>query len=251
MLWYKSWLETRWRFFIGFALMLLSVASTVLTYPQVMKLLPLVPTNVPGEIGRRIQEAAELSRTFPGFVWSQAFRQNLANLATLFAVLLGTGNFLSRSSGALFTLSLPVSRQRLVAVRAAAGLLELSALAVIPSLGLPLLAPMVGASYGVGEALLHGLCLFVAGAVFFGIALLLSTFFSDPWRPLLSALAIACVLGFADAVVKVPAWSVFGVMSGETYFRSGTVPWGGLAVSAVVATALAYSAAVNLARRDF
>jgi ABC-type transport system involved in multi-copper enzyme maturation permease subunit len=251
MLWHKAWLETRWRFLIGFALMVLSAAGTVFTYPQVRELLPLVPLNVQGEIGRRIQEAAELSRTFRGYVWSQAFQQNLSHLVTLFAALLGTGSFLSRSGGALFTLSLPVSRQRLVAVRTAAGLLELFALAMIPPLTLPLLAPAVGASYGVGAALVHGLCLFAASAVFFGVALLFSTVFGDPWRPLLFALAIAFALAVAGALVKAPAWSVYGVMSGETYFRSGSVPWGGLAVSAAAAAALAYGAAASFARRDF
>src|SRR5260370_15354436 len=35
MLWYKSWLETRWRFLIGLVLLLFSALSTVFTYPQV------------------------------------------------------------------------------------------------------------------------------------------------------------------------------------------------------------------------
>ncbi len=43
MLWYKSWLETRWRFLIGLAILILSVVGTVLAYPRVTKLLPLVP----------------------------------------------------------------------------------------------------------------------------------------------------------------------------------------------------------------
>ena len=34
MLWYKSWLETRWRFLIGLALLMLSAAGTVLYYPH-------------------------------------------------------------------------------------------------------------------------------------------------------------------------------------------------------------------------
>ena len=51
---------------------------------------------------------------------------------TLFAVLLGTGGLLSQASGggALFTLSLPVSRNRLLGVRAATGLAELLVLAL-------------------------------------------------------------------------------------------------------------------------
>ena len=53
MLWYKSWLETRWRFVIGLVLLIFSACSAVLTYPRWSKLLPLTPTaDVSGEIGR-------------------------------------------------------------------------------------------------------------------------------------------------------------------------------------------------------
>jgi len=49
MLWYKAWLETRWRFAIGLALLTLSAAVTVLSYPAVMRvLLPGVTIEAPG-----------------------------------------------------------------------------------------------------------------------------------------------------------------------------------------------------------
>ena len=90
MLWYKSWLETRWRFLIALGLMMCTAAATVFTYPEVVKLLPLVPAQGAGEIGRRIRESAELAREYRGYVWSAWFRQNLTQWGTLFAVLLGT-----------------------------------------------------------------------------------------------------------------------------------------------------------------
>src|SRR5207244_4001658 len=138
MLWHKSWLETRWRFLIGLALLLCSAAATVFTYPQVMKLMPMVPTNVSGPLGERIREAADLARSYRGYVWSQWFRQNGRQWATLFAILLGTAGLLSQSNGALFTLSLPVSRRRLLSIRAASGLWELLLLAFIRSLAISL-----------------------------------------------------------------------------------------------------------------
>ena len=64
MLWYKSWLETRWRFVIGLALLILSAGATVLAYPQVLKLLPPGKPNLGGEIGRRVTEAMELARDY-------------------------------------------------------------------------------------------------------------------------------------------------------------------------------------------
>src|SRR5258707_3470285 len=158
MLWYKAWLETRWRFLIGLGLVLCSAGATVFAYPKVLELLKMVPTaDLSGELGRRINEAAILARDYRGYVWSNWFRQNLMQMWTIFAVLLGTGGLLSQVSGggALFTLSLPASRPRLLAVRAATGLVELLVLAVVPSLLIPLLSPAVGPTSGLGGTLVH------------------------------------------------------------------------------------------------
>jgi hypothetical protein len=255
MLWYKSWLETRWRFVIGLALLMFSAAGAVLAYPRVMSLLPLVPTfQVGGELGRRIREAAELMRDYRGYLWSQWLRQSMMQMTTLFAALLGTGGLLSQGSGggALFTLSLPVSRHRLLGVRAATGLAELLALAIVPPLLLPVLSPAVGQTYAVQDALVHGACLFVAGAVFFSLASLLSTVFSDVWRPILIVCFAAIALAICEPFVPVLSrHSIFSVMNGEVYFRRAGVPWLGLLASGAVSAAMLYAAIRNVARQDF
>ena len=251
MLWYKSWLETRWRFLIGLGMLICSAATLVLTYPQVIKLLPMVPTNLSGPLGERIREAAELSRSYRGYIWSQWFRQNLSQWSTLFAILLGTAALLVQSGGDLFTLSLPVSRARLLGVRAATGLAELFAIALIPSLLIPIVSPAIGESFGVGSAFLHGVCVFIATSVFFSIALLLSTVFSDAWRPLLITFAVALGLGLIDQFLRNPSFSLYGVMIAESYFRSGRVPWSGLLGSAAASMAFFCAAVVNIQRRDF
>lgn len=255
MLWYKSWLETRWRFVIGLVLLLFSACGTVLIYPEVTRLMSLVPNiDVGGEIGRRVRESAELAREYRGYVWSQWFRQNFLQLWVLFAVLLGTGGLLSQvgGGGGLFTLSLPVSRRRLVGVRAATGLAELAVLAFVPSLFLAAFSPVVGQRYAVGDALVHSACLLIAGAIFFSLAFLLSTRFSDVWRPLLIAAGAAAVIGTIEPL----AWDsarvgVFRVMAGEAYFRGGTIPWLGLGISALVSLIMLYAASWNIARQDF
>jgi hypothetical protein len=255
MLWYKSWLETRWRFVIGLVLLMCSAASTVFTYPQVVGLLSGMATpELGGALGQRVRETLELSRDYRGYVWSQAFRQNLLQMWALFAVLIGTGGLLSQGSGdgTLFTLSLPVSRNRVIGIRAATGLAELLALAFVPALLLSVLSPAIGQTYGIGDALIHGACLFVAGAVFFNLAILLSTLFSGVWRPLLIALGVATVLGLFDlAMGDRSRFSVFGVMSAESYFRGRGLPWLGLLASAAASAAMLYGAVINFARQDF
>jgi hypothetical protein len=251
MLWYKSWLETRWRFLIGLALLLCSAGATVLIYPKVLQLTRFVPANVSGEIGERIREAAALSREYRGYVWSQWFRQNLPQWGTLFAVLLGGAGVLSSSAGALFTLSLPISRARLLTVRAATGLGELFLLTFVPSLLIPLLSPAIGQRYSIADAIVHSVCFFVVVSAFFSLALLLSTYFDDVWRPILIALGIAFVLSLLNRVLNRPPYAGYGLMSAESYFRSGHLPWLGLLASAVISALLIWGAAINLTRRDF
>jgi ABC-2 type transport system permease protein len=255
MLWYKAWLETRWRFLIGLVLLMASAIGVVMVYPRVQQLMPLAATvDIGGEIGRRIREAAELSRDYRGYIWSQWFRQNLVQLGTLFAVLLGIGGLLSqRGDAVLFTLSMPVSRNRLIGVRVAVGLAELLLLSVVPPLVIPLVSPSVGQNYdAIGGLFVHGLCAFVACGVFFSLAFLLSTIFNDVWRPLLIALGFAVALAFCEQFAfRAPSFGVFEVMSGESYFRTGAMPWLGLLMSATASSALLSIAAMNVAGRDF
>jgi hypothetical protein len=242
MLWHKSWLETRWRFLIGVALAICSAAATVLIYPRVLELVPLVPGNVSGPIGEQIREAAKLTRDYRGYVWSHWYRQNLPQVATLFAIILGTADLASLSRGALFALALPVSRARIAGARAATGIMELFILVFVSSFAVPILSPAIGRSYGAADTLIHSAVLFVVVCMFFALAFLLSTMFSDPWRPLLIAIAVAFVLS---------AISHARVMSAESYFRTGRLPWIGLLVTALISAALYAAAVINLQRRDF
>src|SRR4029077_17132304 len=102
-----------------------------------------------GPLGARLRDAVELSRSYRGYVWAQWNRQNLTEMATLFAVILGSGGPYSQRSE-LFSLSLPVSRQRLLGVRALTGLAELFVIVLVPSLVIPIFSSSVGQSYSIG-----------------------------------------------------------------------------------------------------
>jgi ABC-type transport system involved in multi-copper enzyme maturation permease subunit len=255
MLWYKSWLETRWRFLIGLAVLMCSAAGTVLAYPQLLKLLPALPRiELGGELGRRVAESLELAKDYRSYIWSQWFAKNLMQMWVLFAVLLGTGGLFSQASGggALFTLSLPVTRTRLMMTRAALGLGQLLALALVPSLLLTLLSPAIGEQYRIADALVHGTCLFIGGSVWFGLAFLLSTVFSDIWRPALLVLGLAVLLAATDqAFPDLARFNWFNVMSAEGYFRGDALPWARLAGSAALTGAMLQAATMNTARQDF
>ena len=254
MLWYKAWLDTRSRFWIGLVLLTVMAGGIVAEFPQVQRMLPLVdeaPVDASDAVSQALARAADLSRTFRGFVWHQWFQGNAVMLGALFAALLGTSRLFSSSTrGLLFTLCLPASRRRWLATRAATGLAELLALTVLPALVIPLLAPLVGQHYGVGDALVHALCTFVGAAAYFGLALLLSTIFQDTWRPILIVSLIAVCATFLDLLVP-NGLGLLRVLSAEDYFRGGSLPWTGLGVFAVAAAGLLYATARNVERLDF
>ena len=258
MLWHKAWLETRGRFLAGLALCAIVSLGSIYDFRATERLLPVVRNIDPstldtsGPLGAAIKEGLEAQQTFRGFVWFQWYRENLTHLVVVFGALLGAGGLLAKSGGAtLFTLSLPVSRTRLIGTCAAVGLAELLALAIVPSLILVLLAPAIGQRYSVVDVLAHGVCMFVVGSVFFSLAALLSNEYADVWRPVLIACVIAAAIGMLEYVPAIGQYGMFRVMNGESYYRHDGLPWIGLLVNAGIAAALLRTAAVNLADRDF
>src|SRR5215213_10087412 len=112
MLWHKAWLETRSRFGIGLALLFIMAAGAVFEYPAASKLIASTRTvDTTGPLGRIVADALAVQSDFRGFVWWEWHRQNLTQMWTLFAVILGSGGLLSRATGggALLTMSLPAS----------------------------------------------------------------------------------------------------------------------------------------------
>ena len=89
MLWYNSWLETRWRFAIGLIIVTISACGSVAAYPQMLKLLPLADKiETSGALARLVVESAELARTYRGYLWSQWFLKNMPQQGAVFAVLI-------------------------------------------------------------------------------------------------------------------------------------------------------------------
>src|SRR5438445_8142246 len=101
MLWYKSWLETRWPFLIGFCVLTVMAIGHVFEFRTVQSALPAAKaldlSQARGPIGDAIRRAIDVERDFRGFIWWQWFRQNLSQTGTFFAILLGIGGQLGGS----------------------------------------------------------------------------------------------------------------------------------------------------------
>ena len=248
MLWHKAWVDTRWRFFLGLALLLVLACGSSLTFPRVRDFFSSMQLPVVADEAAAVafREQLQMMRTFRGYVWSQWFSQSFPVLLTILAALLGSGSPLVKGgSGGLFSLALPVSRGRWVGTRAGTALAELFVLALAPSLAFVALAPIVGEQFAVTEALVYGLSAFLGATLFLGLAVFLSTLFNDVWRPLL----LTCVGAVAIGVLT--PYDLGPAMGGISYFLSGTLAWPELSVSAAGAAGLVYAAVATIARRDF
>lgn len=253
MLWYKHWLETRWRFYTGLAV--LTAMSAVMVFTEPLTSAAMDNFQDPGGmLGDILREQIALSKTYEGYVWVQWFSKNLLFGWLLFAILIGVGGVVTESSrgGALFTLSLPVTRRRMLAVRAATGASELVVLALVPSLLISLLSLLIGETYSVAEAIVYVMLTVAGGIVFFAFSILLSTIFSDKIKPIVVGLITVFVLEAISLLFKkFTPYSVTRIMSGDSYFRTGELPVAGLVASLAVAALMFYLSLRIVERRDF
>ena len=253
MLWQHAFLETRWRFLVGLVVLPVSAAFVALGYPQVVATAASVPPLGDTMLGREIAEALELAKRFDSYVWSQWFARNGAQLAAFFAVIIGTGGLLSQTAAArLFTLSLPVSRERLLGMRAAAGLSQVLALTFVPALVIVLVSPLIARTFPLLDALAYAVCAFAGAAFFFSLAFLFSSMFGNVWAPVVLAMCTGVALSVVGARLGGnSALSLLGMMHGDSYFNGQGLPWPMLLASAGLSSALIYAGVRHIARQDF
>lgn len=255
MLWYRVWLETRSRFLIGLGLLIIVAVGTVLNYSSAKELAPLArELDVSGPLAKVVKESLELQSSYRGYIWLRWFTDNLAQLGTLFAIMLGSGGIVSYTGGrgTLFTLALPVTRNRLIGVRAACGLGQWMLVVFASSLIISVASPLVAEHYGILDTLIHSFSLFIVGALFFCLALLLSTIFNDVWRPMLIALAVAVVVAACEFALRdALPFGLIRTMTAESYFLTTDIPWIGWLVTGSLSGAMLYGAAIVFQRRDY
>src|SRR6185369_6091855 len=115
MLWYKAWHESRSRFFYTLAGMLVMCGLLVASYES----WHLDPARM----------------NFRGFVWNALYFRFFHSAWVFSTLFLALGGLLAeRQEGtALFTLSLPARRRRMLLARAAVGAAEAMTTAIVPA----------------------------------------------------------------------------------------------------------------------
>lgn len=238
MIWYKAWLESRWRFFICLGLVALIVAADIYQ----------ADINMP-RLGMRPDE-------FGRYVWKLYFTR-FALLWTLSVLILSVGGLLrERAVGtADYSLSLPVSRRMWMVVRGSVALGQASVLAFVPVLVVPLSARVIGRSYPVSAATKFSMLTLLTGVFILMIGMLYSSLFQGEYVGV--ALGISTVFLFGVAVNPlVQRYPSLGFSNFEQYLNSSWYltkgwPWAPVLVKLVVAALLWELATRTVEKRDF
>jgi hypothetical protein len=175
MLWYKEWLETRSRFLIAlFGCVLLCLITTVEYRADL----------APASRG----EAGQLTLV-------HGVHMALAMAWILSVNLLMMGGLRQEKAGAAsFTLALPVSRSRLLAVRFAMGFIEGAALVILPWIGMLFAAGIAGRSIAIYQACLHSLLLLAGGVFFLALAFLISSLIDSQYTAPFISIGLSVLL---------------------------------------------------------
>ncbi|WP_263367986.1 ABC transporter permease [Edaphobacter bradus] len=245
MIWYKTWLESRTRFFVAVCFLALACGQFVLFHSQYIR-------GVPRQI------------SYIEYIYRTTYGDATVLIFLLFATLLGIGG-LSRERTertTSLTLTLPVSRWEFAGVRATVGLLEIAVLALVPALTIICLSPMVAQFYPIGQAIRFSILWFVCGSVWFAVAFLLSSFTVGVYSTPL--ICMGTLFGYIATVNSpilktLPSLNVLHVMTGHNmgYFQmhsyqlTGALPWSVLASMMTIVIGFLTISALVVERQDF
>lgn len=227
MLWFKGWLETRFR--LLFVLGVIAVTFLLQSYGN----------NNPAP--RVLTFAGSFS------TWMMCIMLAAAGINTQQGLQAAKG----LHGSTLFTLTLPVSRLRLLAVRAGIGWLETMAGVGAICCLMWFLFPTIRSRSTPAQMAEYAGVLMVCGTFFYCITVLLSTFLDDLWRVWGSFLCIGALWWLT---VKVPApasLNVFLAMGDNSPVLAHTIPWAAMALSLALAAVLLFAALKIAQAREY
>jgi hypothetical protein len=235
MLWYKGWFETRFRLLF----------MLVMTGPFLFTIHRL---GAPGTVRSvSVGIVAFASYSVPALI--------TAGCAFLAGAGIATQPSLQATKGlhgsTLYTLSLPVSRMRLLAVRAGIGWLETAVMAGVLCCEMWFLIPALRSIVTPVEMFEQAVTIFTCSATVYFLSVLLATFLDDQWRvwgTLLSAAALAWVCSQTSP----PAFAdLFHAMGKGSPIVAHTMPWSAMAFSLGLSVMLFFAAVKVAQAREY
>jgi ABC-2 type transport system permease protein len=239
VLWYKAWLETRSRFLTCLATLTIFCAVFV--------------GHAQGMIHPKYPEwKADYNRLL--FV----AQQFIVIMWILAVVLLGMGGIVREKAigTSSLTLSLPVSRARLLGIRVALGVVEAITLAVVPWSAIFLVSSLARMPILISQIGFYVLLLIGGGLTYFAMAVLVSSLVEGEY----TAPAVAFGLVLLSAIIF-DAWlrpyNLWRLVTGDfyidrhTYLLSWPFPWRGTLGSVAAAASMLFASVKVIQRREF
>jgi len=247
MLWYKAWRESRMRFLLSAAVLTFLCMSLV--YGARAHFPPPERPDLP----------------YSAWVWANIYGNLNPTLFVILAMVLGLGGLQrERPVGtAAFTLTLPITRIRLIIVRAVMGLLQVAVLSLVPAMLIPTLSPFIaGQSYPETQSLQFALLFMTWGSVAFTVGFLWSSLFGGEFTGtalcVITPVVYRILVQSTSAFQRFPAANYANFMSGMPYIQSpvkvlivGPLPWTTFVVLAGIATGFIAIAARITKYQDF
>jgi hypothetical protein len=235
MLWRKGWLETRFRllFTLGFTTFILFLQYSART-------------------------AAQPPHAKPA-VFALVLFSNPTLVLMICAMLAGSGIVtqpaLQASKGlhgsTLFTLSLPVSRLRLLAVRASIGWLEGAGVIGVFCCGMWLVSPAFSSVVTPVEMFEYAGTLIACSSALYCLSVLLATFLDDQWRAW-GTMIVSAALWWLSRHIPLPiSVDIFRAMRDGSPLIAHTVPWAAMAFSLGLAAVLFFAALKVAQSREY
>ena len=193
---WKAWLETRARFATGLAAVLAVCGFMTLMRPYIV-----------AQWRRDLVEHPEwrnpiwfddVLNDYSFYLWHYLYDDMLQKTLVIFAVLLGVGGLAREAAAgsAGLTLSLPVGRGRLLAIRAAVSAAELAVLAAVAVAAILTGSLVVGEAYPLGHGILHLALIFAGSLVILAASLTLSACVEGEYAPVLRGLSAVTLFYF-------------------------------------------------------
>jgi hypothetical protein len=232
MLWYKGWLETRFR--ILFVLvMVLSAIGSVLRHID-----PPVPHAA----------AENLLNALTFFLLLIPVMLAGAGIKTQ-RILFGTAKGLHGSM--YFTLSLPVSRLRLLATRAGLGMLETVGVFAVLSFEAWFMFPAPRAYLTLSGLFAHWVTVSVCWSAFYFLTVFLATFLGDEEGIGVSFVVSVSLYLLSKAVSVPPSVNIFRAMGESSPLFTHTFPWASMGISLGAAAILFLAAMKVVQTREY
>ena len=240
MLWYKGWLETRVRLLFVFAFY--AVFFAVFAVVKLPPSSPFAAMSAPDQVKTIVRfgfatyvvAMASLQLAGAGIVTQSSSHQNKG-----------------LEGSTIFTLSLPVSRFRLLAVRAGLGWLETAGFISVLCGAAWVAFSALRATFKPEEMAGYAATVIGCSLAIYAIPMLLATFLDDAGRTFASVPVFAALWLLFNHTPLPASVNIFRAMGEGSPLISHTIPWPAMAFSAGLAAILFFGALKIVQRQEY